>query len=242
MALEAWNDLTLTEKRKIRKGFIRNPHKAYERLRAQADGSDTPEPTPTPDPEPTPTTHNLNFIVTDGSNPIQGATVTIGEITGTTGSAGGCTLSGVTGGEQTVTVSADGFEAYSDTITVDSEHLSFTISLTATVPMQELSIPVTVYDYGYTEEDVPLAGAEVKATSYKAYGESAVPITMQPVITDANGEATLIVSVPADLEIDGNNSITVRADKEGYTFEFGENDKYVGFAITEVTLGLYPNE
>lgn len=52
MALESWNELTLTEKRRIRKGFIRNPHKAYERLRSQAEGDESPEPTSTPDPEP----------------------------------------------------------------------------------------------------------------------------------------------------------------------------------------------
>ena len=78
-----------------------------------------------------PTTYNLSFTVNDGTNPVEGAIVTIGEITGTTGSAGGCTLSNVPEGSQTVTVTCDGFTNYSDTINVSEENTSFTISLTA---------------------------------------------------------------------------------------------------------------
>ena len=76
-------------------------------------------------------TRNLTFTVNDGTDPVEGATVAIGDITGTTGSAGGCTLQGVAEGEKTVTVTAEGFENYSDTITVSSDSTSFTISLTA---------------------------------------------------------------------------------------------------------------
>ncbi|MBQ9026193.1 MAG: hypothetical protein IJ743_00525 [Bacilli bacterium] len=41
MALKAWSELTLAEKQSIRKGFIRNPHKAYDSLRSQAEGGET---------------------------------------------------------------------------------------------------------------------------------------------------------------------------------------------------------
>lgn len=51
MALEAWNDLSLKEKNSIRRGFFRNPHRAYEKLRAKS--GDSSDSTPTPDPEPT---------------------------------------------------------------------------------------------------------------------------------------------------------------------------------------------
>lgn len=75
---------------------------------------------------------DLSFTVKDNANPVEGAivTVTTGK-TGTTGSAGGCSINGVLDGTYTVTVTADGFEDYSDTISVDESHTSFTISLIA---------------------------------------------------------------------------------------------------------------
>lgn len=76
-------------------------------------------------------TQNINFVVDDGSDAIQGAVVTIGEITGTTGSAGGCTLQNVSEGEHSVTVTADGFTSKTETITVSESDTTFTISLEA---------------------------------------------------------------------------------------------------------------
>lgn len=79
----------------------------------------------------TPTTRDLSFTVNDGTNPIGGATVTIGAKTGTTGSAGGCTITGVEEGTNiSVEVSKEGYTTKTETITVDSEHTAFTISLT----------------------------------------------------------------------------------------------------------------
>ena len=74
---------------------------------------------------------NLSISVTDGENAIEGASVAIGDITGTTGNAGGCTLSNVLDGEHTITATKEGYENYSDTITSDSTHSSFTITMTA---------------------------------------------------------------------------------------------------------------
>lgn len=80
---------------------------------------------------------NLSFTVKDDQGtpePVEGAviTVTTGK-TGTTGSAGGCTINGVLDGSYTISVVADGFEDYSDTISVDESHTSFNISLTTVV-------------------------------------------------------------------------------------------------------------
>lgn len=79
--------------------------------------------------EQTPTTRDLSFTINDGTNPIEGATVAIGAKTGTTGSAGGCTITGVEEGSQSVEVSAEGYTTKTESITVDSNHTSFTISL-----------------------------------------------------------------------------------------------------------------
>ncbi len=77
----------------------------------------------------TPTTRNINFVINDGTDAIQGATVTIGEITSTTGSQGGCTLQGVSDGENSVTVEAEGYTTKTETITVSESDTTFTISL-----------------------------------------------------------------------------------------------------------------
>ena len=76
-------------------------------------------------------THNISVTVTDGSDPVQGATVVLGENTKTTGSAGGCTINGVSIGAHEITVTKTGFEDYTDNITVDADYTSFTITLTA---------------------------------------------------------------------------------------------------------------
>ena len=97
-----------------------------DRLKALEGDSPSPEPTPTP------VTRDLSFTINDGTDPIEGATVAIGTKTGTTGSAGGCTISGVEEGENiSVEVSATGYTTKTETITVDETHTSFTISLVA---------------------------------------------------------------------------------------------------------------
>lgn len=77
------------------------------------------------------TSRNVSITVNDGTDAVNGATVSIGETSATTGSAGGCTLQNITDGEHTISVTAEGFEEYSNTITVSEENNSFTISLTA---------------------------------------------------------------------------------------------------------------
>ena len=79
----------------------------------------------------TPVTRDLSFTINDGTDAIEGATVAIGAKTGTTGSAGGCTLTGVEEGTQSVEVSATGYTTKTESITVDETHTSFTISLVA---------------------------------------------------------------------------------------------------------------
>ena len=79
---------------------------------------------------------NLSITVNTGTEdptPVEGASVAIGDITGTTDADGGCTLSNVVDGEHTITATADGYENYSATISSDSTHSSFTITMTAVV-------------------------------------------------------------------------------------------------------------
>lgn len=102
-----------------------------DRLNALEGNSSEPSGSETPDNSNSVETRNISFTINDGTNPIEGATVAIGSISGTTGSAGGCTLQNVADGEQTVTISKDGFTTKTETITVSSSNTSFTISLVA---------------------------------------------------------------------------------------------------------------
>ena len=78
------------------------------------------------------TTRDLNFTINDGTNAIQDATVTIGTKTSSaTGSQGGCSLTGITDGEHSITVECEGYTTKTETITVSENNTNFTISLTA---------------------------------------------------------------------------------------------------------------
>lgn len=92
-----------------------------------------------PDSEEIPEKRNISVSVTDGTNPVSGASVSLtknSEIiaSSTTGSAGGCTLSNVEDGSYTITVTKDGFVDYTDTVVTSSDNASLTIELTATSP------------------------------------------------------------------------------------------------------------
>ena len=82
-----------------------------------------------PNPQENNVTRDIHFIINDGTDAIQGATVNIGEITGTTGSAGGCTLHNISDGEHSVTISAEGYITKTETITVSESDTTFTITL-----------------------------------------------------------------------------------------------------------------
>jgi hypothetical protein len=104
----------------IKEQFIRTLQDHEDRIAALEKGDD-----------PAPATRDLSFTINDGTDAIGGATVKVGSKTATTGSAGGCTITGVEEGSVSVEVSAEGYVTKTETITVDASHTSFTISLTA---------------------------------------------------------------------------------------------------------------
>lgn len=113
MALKKWEELPVAVRRS-RKNL-------YNYMKAEIEGSDD---------DPETSSRDISITVNDGTDPVEGVSVAIGQITGTTGAAGGCTLKSVEDGEQTITATKEGFEEYSDTITVSEDNTSFTISLT----------------------------------------------------------------------------------------------------------------
>lgn len=126
----AYSIRKLMEKGKLNEKGLRAILKDHEeRITALENGSETPTPTPTPTPE----TRNISFSVKSGDVGVENAVVTLDgdeTITGTTGSAGGCTISNVEDGTHSVSVVATGYTTYTGSITVSSSNTSFDISLT----------------------------------------------------------------------------------------------------------------
>ena len=92
-----------------------------------------------PDIEEIPEKRNISVNITDGTDPVSGASVVLTKnnetiASSTTGSAGGCTLNNVEDGSYTITVTKDGFVDYTDTVVTSSDNASLTIELTATSP------------------------------------------------------------------------------------------------------------
>lgn len=77
------------------------------------------------------TTRNISVNVTDGETGVSGASVVIGDVSKTTGSAGGCTFNDITDGEHTVTVTKEGYVTKTETITVSEDNTTFTITVTS---------------------------------------------------------------------------------------------------------------
>ena len=67
----------------------------------------------------------------DTPSPIEGASVTIGDVTKTTDSSGECTFPDMTYDDYSAEVSATGYVTATETINFRSNHKSFTISLEA---------------------------------------------------------------------------------------------------------------
>ena len=78
------------------------------------------------------TTFNIHITVTDGTNAVEGASVTFGDVSRTTGSQGGANIYNITAGSYTLEVTADGFEDYTSTVVVDDDE-DVSVTLTASV-------------------------------------------------------------------------------------------------------------
>lgn len=82
-----------------------------------------------------PETTTVTVTVTSKDDKVASAKVTLtgdeNSYTGTTGSAGGCSLKDVEVGTYTVTATATGYKNYTGTVNVSSENNSISIDMTA---------------------------------------------------------------------------------------------------------------
>lgn len=100
------------------------------------------------------TAKDITVTVSDGTNPVSGATVTAGDNTGTTGADGKVAFEDVPETVTSISVTAEGFADKTQSVTIDASHTSFTITLT---PVGTLTI--TVEDSEDTPS--PIEGASV---------------------------------------------------------------------------------
>lgn len=150
--------------------------------------------------KPTPETRDISITITDGEDPLQGATVEIDETTRTTGAAGGCTFSNITDGTVSVEVSKVGFETKTASITVSEDSTSFTIALTA-----------IVYDftsYADSEKQEELATGTVKATGTVSDGY----VEMEVLTNTVEGFIGNKYFVVEDAEADGSTAYQLYTD------------------------------
>ena len=122
MALKEWYDLDVSVRRS-RRGLYNYIKEELEGGSAEDSSQDSTSQTPE--------TRDISINVTDGTNPVQGASVVIGDVTKTTGSAGGCTFNGLTEGEHDISVVCDGFADFASTIIIAEENNNFEITLTS---------------------------------------------------------------------------------------------------------------
>lgn len=84
----------------------------------------------------TTTKRTISVSVTDGTDPVKGASVVLTKgatevASSTTGDAGGCTLQNVEDDTYTITVTKDGFTEYTASVTTSENNTSLSIELTA---------------------------------------------------------------------------------------------------------------
>ena len=151
---------------------------------------------------------DITVTVTDGTNPVTGASVTISGTTKTTDSDGEADFS-LYEGPATISVTKDGYQDKSEDVDVSPHDTGFTIELVAVD-----TITITVTD----SEDSPAAieGASV------VIGETSKT-------TDANGQCTF-TEMPYD-DYEATVSATGYTTKEDVEIQFRSNHKSFTIAL-----------
>lgn len=99
--------------------------------------------------------YTLTFNVTDGSLPVAGATVNVGDFQITTGS-NGLAYIGILPGTYNYTVTKEGFETANGSVTIINQPVTENVVLTAIIPVYTYTVTFTV-----TSDGEPAEGATV---------------------------------------------------------------------------------
>lgn len=182
--LPAWSELSPFERR--------NPKKLYNKIKIVAEeGSSSQTVTET---------RNISFTINDGTNAIGGATVTIGETSKTTGSAGGCSFNSIPDGETTVEVEKYGYGTYNGKITVGADSTSFTISL------EQIIYDFTSYDSATKDNEYATGTAACTGTVTDGYAE------IEVLTNSVEGFEGNKYYIQQDAEVDGETPYQLFSD------------------------------
>ena len=154
---------------------------------------------------------DITVNVTDGTNAVSGATVTIGSTNKTTDAEGKAGFTSIEYGTYNVTVTKEGYQDKTASITVDKTHSNFTVELTVVD-----TITITVTD----SEDTP-----------SAIEGATVTIGTVSKTTDSSGECTF-TGMPYD-DYEATVAATGYTTKEDVEIQFRSNHK--SFTVQLVT-------
>ncbi|HPX07699.1 MAG TPA: choice-of-anchor J domain-containing protein [Tenuifilaceae bacterium] len=137
-----------------------------------------------------------NFTITDGTDPIENATIKIGGLTATTDAQGEASMI-VPNGTNPLQIAAAGFLTYNGTLTVDGDDVDFDLAM---ISMHTITFNVL------DDADGPISGVAIAYTGTGVGYQGAVELSGS-LTTNASGVATVILP---------NGEYTFTAYKIGY--------------------------
>ena len=187
-------------------------------------------------------TDTLTVVVTDGADPITGATVTVDGDSETTGSDGKATFENTAYGDYTLTIEADGYTTKTENIAFRSNHKNFTIALesasgtgTVTVtgvygdnqPLYQL-VSVLLYtgDGVPTIEDdsrvVAVGGSDDNvailvlwdSTAHELTQDTAIPYGTYNIYAEGLDDESNTYTYNGTLTVDGDETVTITLTTE----------------------------
>ena len=170
-------------------------------------------------------TDTLQVTVTDGTNPVSGASVTIEEGTVLTDENGTASFS-LEYGDYTCTVTCTGYESATESLSFRSNHKNFSITLTESGGGSD-GVTITVLDN--TNND-PVINAKVIVFDVD---ESIQEPIIPAITTDNNGQVAFnIIDGTYFLEIDSPNESSISYDTISEEVTFDENHRNLTYKLT----------
>ncbi len=169
--------------------------------------------------------YTLTFNVTDGTLPIAGASINVGGFEITTNAAGVATI-GILPGTYDYTVTKEGYEPASGTVTVVDAPVTEEVVMTAIIPVFEYTVTFMV-----TSDDQPIEGATIA-------------IADTTLLTDAAGMATIDLEdgeYPYSVTAEFNDTVVGTATVNGADIEI-QVGLVTGISPIEASaFRIYPN-
>ena len=147
-------------------------------------------------------TYQVAGVVTADGEPVEGATVQLGEQSVVTGKDGSYTLDYVRTGEYKITVSKEGFVSQSREVTIDQadlQNIDFELKSAAVQTISSEQMDVTIYDKFPAVKQYDFKSGELKGKTF--YGQTVTPDTIE-----LNGQSIVLTDEDVTLQTEGNKA------------------------------------